>query len=87
MSRLKIRTEKIKFPEQLIIFEGWEIRRIYTYKPGILLQNPNSGEKIRITLSRECFSGGGIGLQKCEKKQPLRIALTSKKGGKINEKK
>lgn len=87
MNRLKIKTEKIKSPEQLIVFEGWKIKKIYTHKPGVLLQNPLTGEKTRIMFSQECFDKEYIRVQRRKKKQPSQTALTSKKGVEENEKK
>lgn len=75
MNRLKIKTEKIKSPEQLIVFESWEIRRIYTHKPGALLQNPLTGEKTRIVFSQECFDKEYIRVQRRKKSNLCKDSL------------
>lgn len=40
-------------------FEGWEIRKICEsgYKLGIILQNPNTGEKRKLQFRPCLFSG------------------------------
>lgn len=43
--------------EDLRQFVGWGIRNAHSgNKPGIVLQNPDSGEKLMLIISRKCFS-------------------------------
>ena len=55
------RDTAVSSPEDLEPVTGWEIRKIHTGKiPGLILQNPDSGEKIKLILSSFCFEGGHI---------------------------
>lgn len=57
--RKKYKIEPVNTPEDLRQFEGWEIRSAHSgNKPGLVLQNPDSGEKIMLVISKKCFSEG-----------------------------
>ena len=51
--------EPVIVPEDLQQFVGWEIRKvnISDYKPGIILQNPDSGEKRKLCFRSSLFDG------------------------------
>ena len=69
--------ELVDKPENLRRFIGWEIRNTHgKNKPGFILQNPDSGEKIKIIVDRVCFKQGHIKLGFC------RTELTHKKEAK-----
>lgn len=59
MSRNKTIVEQVFVPEDLQQFEGWEVRRINVsdYKPGLILQNPDSGEKRKLQFQPCLFNG------------------------------
>lgn len=59
MERKRIRKERVSASEDLQQFEGWEIRRINVseHKPGIILQNPNTGEKRKLQFQTYLFDG------------------------------
>ena len=43
-------------PEDLRQFEGWEIRKVHAGdSPGIILQNPDTGERCKLIISKVCF--------------------------------
>lgn len=43
-------------PEDLRQFEGWEIRKVHAGdSPGIILQNPGTGERCKLIISKVCF--------------------------------
>ncbi len=59
--RRKYKVEPVNTPEDLRQFEGWEVRKIHTRSsPGIILQNPDTGEKRKLIISAFCFEGGYI---------------------------
>lgn len=80
--------EPVYVPEDLQQFLSWEIRKINVSdcKPGIILQNPLSGEIRKLLINPSCFGGEGLNVIR-GKKQPSRTTLTSKKGVEENEKK
>ena len=48
--------EPVNTLESLRQFEGWEIRKIHAGKsPGIILQNPDTGERCKLIISKVCF--------------------------------
>ena len=50
------RVETVNAPEDLLKFEGWEIRKIHAgNSPGIILQNPDTGERCKLIISKVCF--------------------------------
>lgn len=50
------RVETVNAPEDLLKFEGWEIRKIHTgNNPGIILQNPDTGERCKLLVAKVCF--------------------------------
>lgn len=54
--RRKHKIEPVNTPEGLRIIEGWEIRKIHTgNNPGIILQNPDTGERCKLIISKVCF--------------------------------
>ena len=54
----RYRDTAVSSPEDLELATGWEIRKIHTGKiPGLILQNPDSGEKIKLILSDAFFDG------------------------------
>lgn len=59
MRRSKTIMRQIFAPEDLKQFEGWEIRKINTsdYKPGIVFQNPDTGEKRKLLFAPSLFDG------------------------------
>ncbi len=71
MSRNKTIVEQVFVPEDLQQFEGWEVRRINVsdYKLGIILQNPDSGEKRKLQFKPYLFDGGYMKVIR-EKGQP-----------------
>lgn len=51
--------ETVTTVDQLKVFEGWEIRLISTAEPYVVtVQNPDTGERREIKLSREVFQSG-----------------------------
>lgn len=43
--------EPVNTPEGLRIIEGWEIRKVHTgNNPGIILQNPDTGERRKLII-------------------------------------
>lgn len=54
--RRKHKIEPVNTPEGLRIIEGWEIWKIHTgNNPGIILQNPDTGERCKLIISKVCF--------------------------------
>ena len=54
--RKKYKVEPVNIPGELRRFEGWEIRKIHTENnPGIILQNPDTGERRKLIISKVCF--------------------------------
>ncbi|MCM1325243.1 MAG: hypothetical protein NC094_01335 [Bacteroidales bacterium] len=51
--RTKIIKERITSISGLKEFEGWEIRKIYTGTPAVLIQNPDTGEHRKIILKQK----------------------------------
>ena len=50
--RRKYKVESVNVPEGLRIIEGWEIRKVHTGNhPGIVMQNPDSGEICKLIIS------------------------------------
>lgn len=48
--------ESVNTPEDLKQFEGLEIRKIHAgNSPGIILQNPDTGERCKLIISKVCF--------------------------------
>lgn len=72
MRRNKTITEPVFVPEDLKQFEGWEIRKINTsnYKPGIIMQNPDTGEKRKLLMQPCCFDSEYLKVIR-GKRQPL----------------
>ncbi len=59
--RRKYKIELVNTPENLRQFSGWEVRKVYTRdSPGIVLQNPDTGEKRKLIISRLCFDGSSL---------------------------
>lgn len=58
MNRCKKATEVITSSGQLKAFESWEVRRMYDECPALVLQNPDSGEKVKLLIGKECFKNG-----------------------------
>lgn len=60
MRRNKSITKSVLTPNDLQQFVGWEIRKINMseHKPGIIMQNPDSGEKRKILFKPSIFNGG-----------------------------
>ena len=58
----KIIEEPICSAESLLVFEGWEIRRIdiSEQKTAILLQNPNDGTKKKLCFKPSVFDGKNV---------------------------
>lgn len=59
MHRKKTIKELVFVPEDLQQFIGWEVRKINTsdHKPGIIFQNPDSGEKRKLLFQPSLFDG------------------------------
>lgn len=59
MRRNRTIVEPIFVPEDLQQFEGWEVRHIDVedHKPGIILQNPDTGEKRKLQFQPFLFDG------------------------------
>ena len=59
MRRPKSTNEPIFVPGDLQQFIGWEVRKVNTsdYKPGIVFQNPDSGEKRKLFFQPSLFDG------------------------------
>ena len=57
--RQKTIMEPVFVPEDLMEFIGWEIRKVNTseHKTGMILQNPDSGEKRKLLFSPNMFDG------------------------------
>ena len=63
--RRKYKVESVNVPEGLRIIEGWEIRKVHTGNhPGIVMQNPDSGEICKLIISGCCFEGSHIKLSR-----------------------
>lgn len=62
MNRRKTIKERIFVAEDLRQFEGWEVRKINTSerRPGIILQNPNTGEKRKLQFQESVFDGESL---------------------------
>lgn len=59
--RRKYYSNPVSKPEDLQKFEGWEVRKIHTRdRPGIILQNPDSGQKVKLVLAQDCFNDNRI---------------------------
>ena len=59
--RRKYNVEIVNAPEDLQQFEGWEVRKIHTGdNPGIILQNPDTGERNKLVVSKVCFCKEGL---------------------------
>ena len=57
--RKKHKIEPVNTPDDLWQFEGWEIQNAHRgNKPGLVLQNPDSGERLMLIISRKCFIEG-----------------------------
>ncbi len=59
MNRRKTIKQTIFFAEDLRWLEGWEVRKINTSErnPGIILQNPDTGEKRKLQFRSSVFDG------------------------------
>lgn len=59
MNRRKNIKEPVFVAENLKQFEGWEVRKINTSerRPGIILQNPDTGEKRKLEFQPGVFDG------------------------------
>ena len=59
MNRRKNIKEPVFVPEDLQQFEGWEVRKINTSenKPGIILQNPDTGKRRKLQFQPCLFDG------------------------------
>lgn len=63
--RRKYKVEPMNTSEGLKIIEGWEIRKVHTGNyPGIILQNPDTGEICKLIISGCCFEGSHIKLSR-----------------------
>lgn len=62
MHRRKRKKEAVFAAEDLMQFEGWEVRRISTsnHKPGMIFQNPDTGEKRKLQFQSRAFDGGNM---------------------------
>lgn len=59
------RVETVNAPEDLLKFEGWEIRKVHAGdSPGIILQNPDTGERCKLIISKSCIYGEGLKVSK-----------------------
>lgn len=48
--------EPVNTPEDLRQFAGWEVRKIHAGdNPGIILQNPDTGERCKLLVAKVCF--------------------------------
>lgn len=57
--------ESVNTPEDLKQFEGLEIRKIHAgNSPGIILQNPDTGERCKLIISKSCIYGEGLKVSK-----------------------
>lgn len=53
--------EPVNESENLQQFEGWEVRKIHTgNRPGLILQNPDTGERRKLIISKSCFNGESL---------------------------
>ncbi len=70
-------TELVFVPEDLKQFEGWEIRKINTsdYKPGIIMQNPDSGEKRKLLIQPRCFDGEYLKVIRGKRQPPAMLPI------------
>lgn len=59
MNQKKTIKQTIFFAEDLRWLEGWEVRKINTSerRPGIILQNPDTGEKRKLQFRSSVFDG------------------------------
>ena len=69
MNRRKNIKEPVFVPEDLQQFGGWEIRKINVseHKPGIIMQNPDTGEKRKLEFQPGVFDGESITVIKGER--------------------
>lgn len=70
MNRRKNIKEPVFVPEGLQQFEGWEIRKINVseHKPGIIMQNPDTGEKRKLEFQPGVFDGESMMVIKGKRK-------------------
>ena len=75
MSRNKTIVESVFVPEDLEQFESWEVRHIDVedHKPGIILQNPDTGEKRKLQFQPCLFDGEYLKVIRGER-QPQQIS-------------
>lgn len=59
MRRNKTIVEPVLVPEDLQQFEGWKVRRVNVsdHKSGIILQNPDTGERQKLQFQPCLFDG------------------------------
>ena len=69
MNRKKTIKQTIFFAEDLRWLEGWEVRKINTSerRPGIILQNPDTGEKRKLQFRSSVFDGESMTVIKGER--------------------
>ena len=59
--RRKYKAESVNTLADLRQFEGWEIRKLHVGRSsGIILQNPDTGEKCKLVLAEGCFDGNRL---------------------------
>lgn len=57
--------EPVNAPEDLKQFEGWEVRKIHTgNSSGIILQNPDTGERCKLVIARQCIYSESLKISK-----------------------
>lgn len=80
MSRNKTIVEQVFVPEDLQQFEGWEVRRINVsdHKPGIILQNPDSGEKRKLQFQPCLFDGEYMKVIRGKRQHSVKLPIDKK---------
>lgn len=80
MRRNKTIMGQIFVPEDLQEFEGWEVRKINTsdYKPGIIFQNPDTGEKRKLLFEPSLFNGKRLKVLRGKRQPSARMPIYKK---------
>ncbi len=80
MNRRKTIKERIFVAEDLRQFEGWEVRKINTSerRPGIILQNPNTGEKRKLQFQESVFDGEKMMVIKGKRQLTAKLPIDKK---------
>ncbi len=80
MRRNKTIVEPVFVPDDLRVFESWEIRRtnVSEHKPGIIMQNPDSGEKRKLQFQPCLFDGEYMKVIRGERQHSVELPIDKK---------